>query len=47
MTDLPTKLIRNSAAKFLIFADQCGEQSINARHQGATVLHTRKSGRLE
>ncbi len=41
------KLILNSAAEFLIFADQAGEQSIEARHEGKTVLHTRKRGSLE
>lgn len=40
------KLIRNSTAEFLIFIAQAGEQSIEARNQGKTVLHTRKSGGL-
>lgn len=41
------RLIRNSAAELLIFAGQSGEQSIDGRHEGKTVLHTRKRGRLE
>lgn len=41
------KPIRNSAAEFLIFAGQVGEQSIEARHEGKTVPYTRKRGRLE
>lgn len=41
------KLIRNNAKKFLIIAGQVGEQSIEARQEGQTVLHTRQRGRLE
>jgi len=47
MTDLPTKLIRNSTAEFLIFTGQAGEQRIEAHNKGKTVLHIRKRWGLE
>jgi hypothetical protein len=34
------KLIRNSTAEFLIFTGQAGEQSIEARYEDETALHT-------
>lgn len=46
MSDGIKKLIRNSAAEFLIIAGQVGEQSIEARHEEKAVLHTRKRGSL-
>lgn len=36
------KLIRNIANEFLIIAGQVGEQSIEVRQEGKTVLHTRQ-----
>lgn len=47
MTDGTNKFIRNSTTEFLIFTGQAGEQSIEARNKGKTVLHTGKRGRLE
>jgi len=47
MMDGIKKLIRNSAAEFLIFTGQAGEQSIEARNEGKTVLLTRKRGMLK
>ena len=47
MADDKRKLIRNSTAEFRIFTGQAGEQSIEARNKGKTVLHTRKRWRLE
>lgn len=41
------KLIHNSTTEFLIFTGQAGEQSIEARNKGKTVLHTRKRRWLE
>lgn len=38
------KLIRNSAAEFLIFAGQVGEQSIEARHEGKLFCTQGKEG---
>ncbi len=37
MTDRDKKLIRNSTAEFLIFTDQAGEQSIEARYEDETI----------
>jgi len=36
------KLIRNSTVQFLIFTDQSGEQSIEARYDGETIWLTQK-----
>jgi hypothetical protein len=46
MIDSKRKLICNSTPEFLIFTGQAGEQSIYARYEGKSVLHTRKRGRL-
>lgn len=42
MTDHDKKLIRNSTAEFLIFTEQAGEQSIEARYENETVWLTQK-----
>ncbi len=34
------KLLRNSTAESLIFTGQAGEQSIEARYEDETALHT-------
>ena len=47
MMDGIKKLIRNSTAEFLIFTGQAGEQRIEARNKGKTVLHIRKRWGLE
>ncbi|WP_233402530.1 virulence RhuM family protein [Marinomonas transparens] len=39
---MPTKLIRNSTAEFLIFTGQSGEQSIEARYEEESVWLTQK-----
>ena len=47
MSNGNNKLIRNSTAEFLIFTGHAGEQSIEARNDGKTVLRTGKKWRLE
>lgn len=39
---MPTKLIRNSTAEFLIFTGQAGEQSIEARYEDNTIWLSQK-----
>lgn len=38
MSGSSKKLIRNSAAEFLIFTSQTGEQNIEARYEAESIL---------
>lgn len=45
MTDRDKKLIRNSTAELLIATGQAGQESIEDRYEGKTVLLTQGNSR--